>query len=196
MNKQLIISFDDIRESCDRWEAFEKLFQEFPEIKVTFFVITEKSESEFFKKIKTKNTELVFHSFEHSGHWLDWTVEKAKEWLLKYQNFGFEKGFKAPGWRLTDNIRIACKELGFWLCSSPTIPVNTKQYWYTYPQEGFREYDNYVEFYDHVEHQHYDGKQWIKDENVFFENLEKLKQYCRQNKIDFKFITEVLKTNE
>jgi len=33
MNKQFIISFDDIRESCDQWKDFEKLFQEFPEIK-------------------------------------------------------------------------------------------------------------------------------------------------------------------
>lgn len=195
MNNDLIISYDDLHEGNDHWDEFEKLHQEFPDLKITFFVITGPCSDEFLRKIKQSWTQLVFHSWEHSGHWLNWSIEEAKEWLLKFQKYGFERGFKAPGWRLTPNIIQACKDLDFWICSASAIPVDTKQFWYTYDKEGFREYKDYAEYYDHVQHQHYDGEKWIKDENVFFENLEKLKKYCRENKPKFKFITEVLKTN-
>lgn len=196
MNKDLIVSYDDIYEGNDNWEEFEKLHQEFPELKITFFVITGGCSEEFLKKIKQSWSQLVFHSWEHSGHWQKWSVEETKEWLLKYQSLGFEKGFKAPGWKITENIIKACQELDFWICTPQTIPVNVKQFWYTYPKEGLREYDKYDEFYDHIQHQHYDGAKWIEDKNVFFENLNKLKEYCRNNESSFKFISEVLKTND
>lgn len=194
--KQLIISYDDLFEGNDHWEEFEKVYQVFPDLKVTFFVITGQCSEKFLKRIKQPWSQLVFHSWEHSGHWLNWSKEITKEFLLEFHNiYGFEKGFKAPGWRLTPDIIDACKELDYWICSASTIPVDTKQCWYTYPKEGLREYKDYTEFYDHIQHQHHDGKEWVKDENVFFENLEILKQYCRKNQVMFKFITEVLKTN-
>lgn len=191
MKKDIVISYDDLYEGNDRWEEFEKLHDEFPDIKITFFVITGHCSDEFLRKIKQPWTQLVFHSWEHSGHWLKWSVEETKEWLLKFQAYGFEKGFKAPGWRLTDNIRQACKELGFWICSASSVPVEGR-HWYTYDKEGFREYPDYTEYYDHIQHQHYDGKEWIVDAHVFDENMTALKTFLRENPRTFKFITEKL----
>jgi len=194
MKKNLIISYDDLGENNDHWEEFEKFAEKFPDLKITFFVITGQSNEEYFKKIKQSWSQLVFHSWEHSGHWLKWTKNEAKEQLMKYQKYGFEKGFKAPGWRLTDNIKEACKELDFWICTPSTIPVETK-YWYTDPKKGLRDYKDYAEFYDHVEHRHYDIKEekWYEDPHIFKENLEKLKKYCIENKPEFKFVSEMLK---
>ena len=165
MHKKLIISYDDLWEGNDNWEEFEKFAEEFPELKITFFVITGSCSKEFLKKIKQPWSQLVFHSWEHSGHWKHWSIEETKKWLTKFQKYGFEKGFKAPAWKITDNIQEACKELNYWICSCPTIPVNTKQYWYTNPSEGMNEYDDYTEYYDHIQHKHYDGKKWI---NIHF----------------------------
>jgi len=193
MNKKLIISFDDLWEGNDRWEEFEKLHQEFPDLKITFFVITGRCSDEFLRKVNQSWTELVFHGTEHSGGWLHWSKEETIKHLRNFnENYGFVKGFKAPGWKLTPNIIEACRELNFWICSTPTIPVPVR-HWYTYPQEGLRFYSDYVEFYDHIQHRHYDGQKWIEDENVFLENLEKLKEYCRSNKPDYKFISEMVK---
>ncbi len=109
-----------------------------------------------------------------------------------HNEYDFEKGFKAPGWRITDEIIDACNELDFWICTPPTMPLKVKKVWYTYPKEGLREYDGYTEFYDHIQHQHHDGKDWIEDEDVFFKNLEILKKYCSTNVFDYKFISEVI----
>jgi hypothetical protein len=192
--KYLVVSYDDLYEGNDNWSEFEKLHAEFPNLKITFFVITGNCSDEFLKKVKQSWTQLVFHSFEHSGNWLHWTVNEAKEWLLKYQKYGFEQGFKAPGWRITDNIIKACQELNFWICTAPTVPVDIKKYWHTYPSEGFSYYTDHDEFYDHIQHKHFENDVRVEDPDIFFKNLDILKQYLSQNTIESKFISEVLQT--
>ena len=185
MNKEIIISFDDIYEGNDRWEEFEKLHIEFPDIKITFFVITGNCSDKFLKKIKKPWTQLVFHSFEHSGNWLQWSIEETKEWLLKFQKFGFEKGFKAPAYKWKEAHIKACDELGFWICSSPTVSVKAKQYWYTYPSDKIQEYHDreYDEYYVHIQ------------QVYFIDCLEKLKIFLREKRPIYKFISEKLITN-
>lgn len=192
--KEIVISYDDVYEGNDEWEEFVKLHEEFPNIKLTFFVITGKCSDEFLKKIKTDWIQLVFHSWEHSGVWLTWTKEEAKEWLLKFQSYGFEKGFKAPGWKLTQNLIDACMELDFWIGSINTIPVPTK-HWYTLTGSCLTEHDGYVEFFDHIQHQVYEKSknEWYEDEKAFHTNLEILKEYCRNNEVSYKFISEVVR---
>ncbi|MCP6720483.1 MAG: hypothetical protein KJI72_04170 [Patescibacteria group bacterium] len=183
MKNKLIISYDDLWEGNDHWEEFEKFAQEFPDLKITFFVITGNCSEEFLKKIKRPWSQLVFHSWEHSGAWQHWTVEETKEWLLKFQEYGFEKGFKAPAYKWSDNHFKACDELDFWTCSSPTVPVRNKKYWYTYPKDGeVMTYDDYYEYYDHLQNKN------------FSECLDKLKKFCTEIKPEFKFISEVVKT--
>jgi hypothetical protein len=50
-SKPLVVSFDDMQEGNDRWTEFLKLRNEFPNFKVTFFVITGNCSEEFFKRI-------------------------------------------------------------------------------------------------------------------------------------------------
>lgn len=185
MRREIVISFDDMYLGNDRWEEFEKLHNEFPEIKITFFVITGNCTDEFLRKIKQSWTQLVFHSFEHSGNWLDWTVEETKGWLLKFQEFDFEKGFKAPAYKWKEAHIKACDELGFWTCSSPTVPVRAKKYWYTYPTDVIRKYPDreYDEYYDHIQ------------QFRFIECLEELKNFLRETKPIYKFISEKIITS-
>jgi hypothetical protein len=194
--KYLIASYDDLYEGNDNWSEFEKLHADFPNLKMTFFVITGNCSDEFLKKVKQPWTQLVFHSFEHSGNWLKWTVDEAKEWLLKFQPYGFEQGFKAPGWRITDNIIKACQDLDFWICTPPTIPVPVRRYWYTYPTEGILNYNDYDEFYDHIQHNHWENDVKVNDPDVFYKQLNELRSYLLKNPdVESKFISEVLHTN-
>ena len=186
MNKKIVISFDDLWEGNDHWEDFERFAEEIPGFKVTFFVITGKCSEEFLRKIKQPWTELVFHCWSHHRKdWLDWSKEEAKEKLTEYQKYGFVNGFKAPHYRITDEICQACDELGFWICSTPTMPVTSKKYWYTYPKDGaIMNYPEYDEYYDHLQNKR------------FTDCLENLKQFCRVYKPDFRFISEMIHTRK
>jgi hypothetical protein len=185
MNKELIISFDDLGLKNERWEEFEKLFKEFPDIKITFFVITDKCSDDFLKNAKQKWNQLCFHSHEHSGEWLHWTKEETKEWLLKFKKYGFEPSFKSPAYKWKEPHIQACDELGYWICSGTCVPVKAKKYWHTNPNEGLVKYPNkeYDEFYDHIQ----------RDE--FFDRLEGLKKFIRETNPTFKFISEKLITS-
>lgn len=185
MSKEIIISFDDLWEGNDHWSDLEMLHELFPSLKVTLFVITGKCSETFLRKIDQSWTELVFHSFEHSGNWLHWTVEETKEWLLKFEEYHFAKGFKAPAYKWKENHIKACDELGFWICSSPSVPVRAKQYWYTNAQEGLTFYPNreYDEYYDHFQN------------SSFLKNIETLKEYLNKTKPTYKFISEKVITS-
>lgn len=180
MSKELIISFDDLFEGNDNWETFEKLYQEFPDIKITFFVITGPCSEEYLKKLKRPWNELVFHSWEHSGHWLDWDVEKAKEWMQKNRQYDFEPGFKAPAYKYRAPMIQAANELDYWICSGSTVPIVAKRYWHTHPRPGVFTYPDkmYDEYYDHIQCEE------------FFKNIEELRQYIIKEKPVFKFISE------
>ena len=183
--KEIIISFDDMWLGNDRWESFEKLHTEFPELKVTLFVITGKCTDEFLRKIKQPWTELVFHSFEHSGNWLKWTVDETKEWLLKFQEFGFEKGFKAPAYKWKETHIQACDDLGYWICSGTTVPIQATRYWHTNPGAGLTIYKDkeYDEYYDHTQEEEFENRLTI------------LKKHLRDTKPVYKFVSEKVITN-
>jgi hypothetical protein len=106
--------------------------------------------------------------------------------MSKYVNekYGFVPGFKAPGWKKTEAIEKACTELGYWMCSCPAVKVNVPNCWYTHPREGITEYKDYTEYYAHTQNFDLDN------------NIEELKEYCRRNNPEFKFISEMVHSNE
>jgi hypothetical protein len=185
MSRELVISFDDYWEGNSRTEELESLYKEFPDIKITLFVITGKCSEEFLKNAKNKNTQLCYHSHEHAGEWLNWTKERTKELLLDCQKLGFEQGLKVPAYKWKEPHIKACDELGYWICSGSTVPVTAKKYWHTSPYEGLTKYPNkeYDEYYDHFQREE------------FCQRLEELKQFIRETRPTFKFISEKIITN-
>ncbi len=179
--KNIIVSFDDIYKNHDRWEEFKKIKEEIPEFKVTLFVIT-RDDKEYWDSLKTDWTELVFHSYEHSGEWLNWSVEEAEKQLKYYNELGFAKGFKAPGWHMTENICKAINNLDFWVCTCKNQKYIFKDKWITQAQR-FKIYDNYAELWGHAQDVDFDIK------------IQRLKDYYKVNKGTFRFISEVINTN-
>jgi len=182
-NRKIVISFDDMWKGNDRWNVFEDLHNKYPNFKVTFFVNPGQCSDEFLKMIKRDWTELVYHAENHTGSHMSWSKEEAKERLLKnHIEYGFVKGFKAPGWKITQNIIDACKELDFWIASLNTVILNHKKIFYTrYKKgEGLSLHKDYTEYYGHM--QSYN----------FNENIKELDEYCLNNKLDFKFVSEMI----
>jgi len=179
----IVISFDDMWEGNDRWNDFINLHKKIPNIKITFFVNPSQCSIEFLKKINQSWIELVYHAENHSGGHKKWSKEEAKERLLKYvKEFNFAKGFKAPGWKITQNIIDGCKELDFWIASINTIPIEYNKVFYTYYKkgEGLSHHEKYSEYYGHL--QSYN----------FIENLKELKEYCTKKDLNFKFVSEMI----
>ena len=185
MSKEIIISFDDLWTGNDHWEEFERLYKEFPDIKITFFVITGNCSEEFLYAIKQPWSELVFHSYEHSGDWQFWSIEDTKKYLLDTQKWGFVKGFKTPANKWSAEHVKACDEIDYWICASTSVPVEAKRYWHSPANEGLTKYahKDYDEYYDHLQNKE------------FFSNLEILKNYLRETKPIYKFISEKVITN-
>jgi hypothetical protein len=194
--KPIIASFDDFCDENNRWDEILEVKKAIPELKVTLFAISGKCSPELLEKSKQDWVELAFHSLYHdftrTDDWLNWDKEEAKKVLTEVQQYGFVKGIKFPQWRFTIPCLDACKELGFWICLPISYPslnyLNLEvkkrltKFWVTI-QEGFSEYDDYFEFWYHT----------YSDELPM--GLNKLKEYCKENKVLFKFMSEVVSEN-
>lgn len=196
--KPIIISFDDIADKWHydisrRWELLLQIKKEIPELKVTFFTIYGCCSDKFLKDINQDWIELAFHSkyhdLERQDDWVNWDKERAKEELLKSQKLGLIKGLKGPHWKLTIPLLEACKEMGYWICiplyypgsglGNPEIKKRLNKFWIT-KNNGWTEYPNYIELWAHP----YD--------NIYYRSLEKLREYVKTNKVEYKFMSEVV----
>jgi len=181
----IIVQYDDIYKGNDKIEVFDAIHNVVPDFKVTFFVIMHDFVTkEYLDSLKRDWIEFVYHADEHHGDWLKWDKETAKKNILKCQEYGFAKGFKAPGWKLTRPIIEACNELDYWCCICGTEPIlkeiKPNKAWVT-RHLGFNVYNDYTEMYGHIQ------------ENDFLTNISKLKEYIRVNKCEFKYISEIIK---
>jgi len=179
--KPIIISLDDVSLRYGGWEEIKEFHKRNPKSKFTLFVIPKGNDEEYLKEINKPWAELVFHG-GHSGGSLRWDKEETKKYFLEYQKYGFAKGFKAPGWRLTDAHVGVCRELDFWICHyfDGILRNENIEYWITKPpwDKDLRIYDNYVEYFSHVQY-------WDR-------SIDKLESFVRDNEVEYKFISEAI----
>jgi hypothetical protein len=182
MNKKLIIvSMDDFWEGNDHWDTFVELKRKFPKFKATFFTNPGQCSDEFLKKAQVSWIDLAYHCQNHSGGYKNWTKEEAKEYLQKYHDeYNFGKGFKAPGWKITNELIEACRELNFWIASINTIRLEYDKMFYTHykKREGLNFLQDYTEYYGHFQSYNFE------------ENIKELDSFCSENDPDFLFINE------
>ena len=119
----MIVDFDDFGEDCvisdqcqtrDCRKELEKLKEINPNFKVTLFAVPAKMTEELYGWAhKNKDwVELVQHGYFHNSNY---ECEKmTKEECLDILRARF-KGFKAPGWQISDGCYEAIKESGMWI---------------------------------------------------------------------------------
>ena len=89
-----------------------------PEFKVTLFTIPGLCSQSFIDTWKAKSwVDLVPHGWHHSTsrECEHWTYEESIEYLEKIEPMGMTKGFKAPGWLISNGMYRALLERGYWV---------------------------------------------------------------------------------
>ena len=117
----VIVDFDDFYDDYNR-NALNYLFwikAKYPKFKCTLFAIPGKMSREFINLIKPLDwLQFAIHGWQHETNFevRDWSNYQCNLYLDKAMEMDiFVKGFKAPGWEMTDIMRSVLEERGFWL---------------------------------------------------------------------------------
>lgn len=119
----ILFDLDDF-DSSERSDAdFQRLVQlkeEFPTLKVTLFTIPEGTSKLSWLTMARHSDwiDLVQHGWHHRTNYecLSWTKADCKAALRRGREMGFTtKGFKAPGWQISDGCYEALAEEGYWV---------------------------------------------------------------------------------
>lgn len=112
------VDADDFCEENSQEEILEAIHAANPSFKITLFVIPFLCSPQFIRKWQRKSwVELVPHGLLHPDprECENWSYEKSKEYLKTIEPIGLVKGFKAPGWQISDGMYRALLEEGYWV---------------------------------------------------------------------------------
>jgi len=115
---QYIVDADDFCEDNHGLQDLMFIKSQIPNFKITLFTIPGRCSKKFLNKIKKLDwIDMVPHGWLHPDSYecLEWTYEQSKEYLKKIKPLGLTKGFKAPGWQISDGMYKALKEEGYWV---------------------------------------------------------------------------------
>lgn len=118
-----IVDLDDF---CDDERSLEslillnKLKEELPTFKATLFTIPARSPIGFISVMKDTRPwlDLVCHGWQHATNreCQTWDMDKCLHSLESAHDIGLTtKGFKAPGWQISDGCYAALEVLGYWV---------------------------------------------------------------------------------
>jgi len=113
-----IIDVDDFHEDNQGMKYLKAFKNKFSNFKVNLFTIIGKCSPEFIKEIKDIDwIDMIPHGWMHdtSRECEDWSYEVSKAYLDRIGEFGLTKGFKAPGWQISDGMYKALLEKGYWV---------------------------------------------------------------------------------
>lgn len=125
----IVFDLDDMasKHSWNAWEDLVKLREMFPKFKVTLFTIPGETTLEDALFWSSHDwVELAVHGFSHRlekevSPWEcdQWTYEEAISFLSFMEHFypkgTYVKGFKAPGWKISDGLLKALKDFDWWV---------------------------------------------------------------------------------
>lgn len=127
----MVIDFDDfgcnhvISDACQSHDCREKLDALHyinPAFKVTLFAIPGEMTAELAEWCKANEgwVELAVHGFYHTDNWecekmtYDWFDKQIKFFQPMLDRY-FVKGFKAPGWQISDDVYRWLSDHGWWV---------------------------------------------------------------------------------
>lgn len=113
-----ICDFDDFCQGNDQLRILKQIKQEIPNFKATLFTIPGRCSDSWFSEMKKLNwIDMVPHGFLHPTprECEDWDYAQSKHYLKSIEQFGLTKGFKAPGWQISDGMYQALLEEGYWV---------------------------------------------------------------------------------
>lgn len=136
----LIVDADDYCEDARSMESLrilDELRAQIPTFCATLFTIPGRCSVAFIEWVKETRTwlDLVPHGWHHNSNYecLIWTMHQCSEALKESRNRGLTtRGFKAPGWQISDACYEALVREGYWCadqgCNDHRRPQGLKAY--------------------------------------------------------------------
>jgi peptidoglycan/xylan/chitin deacetylase (PgdA/CDA1 family) len=189
---KVIVNFDDFSEDYVTHTTFQALWdlkEIYPDFKCTMFVIPERSANYWADRINRTYPwiELAIHGSSHvnKDEWLGKNTARALDKVRKYYKRGyFVKGFKAPWWRISEEIYNALREYGFWVATNQdnkfVKPLDTLNYTYDLGKTIYADacylHDGFYRWHGHIQNG-YNGletrlnimeKMWNRNSKFYF----------------------------
>jgi hypothetical protein len=113
-----IVDADDFCESNTEMDVLLKIKEVVPEFKITLFTIVGLCSGRFFAEMSQLDwIDLVPHGLyhPHPRECENWAYIRCCRYLDLVDIVGITKGFKAPGWQISDGMYEALLERGYWV---------------------------------------------------------------------------------
>jgi hypothetical protein len=114
----IFLDLDDFAEDNTRWDMLSWLRSQIPEFKVTLFTIPGLCSQDFIERTQLVEwVDLVPHGWMHTTprECEKWTYEQTAEYLSRLEPLCMTRGWKAPGWQISDGTYRALLERGYWV---------------------------------------------------------------------------------
>ena len=129
----MIIHADDFHEANAPLDLLAHLHNE-TEMKFNLFTIPGLCSRAFIEKVKAIDyIDMIPHGWLHPTprECEKWTYNESFSYLWKINDLGLTKGFKAPGWQISDGMYRALLDFGYWVADQhyndhrrpPELPV-------------------------------------------------------------------------
>jgi len=117
-NRDLIVDIDDFCEDNHKLDLLFKIRGSIPNLKVNVFTILGRCSDPFIAYVKTLDwIDMIPHGWMHRDAYecKAWTLQEAKDYFEKIEKYNLTRGFKAPGWQISDETYIAAQQYGYWV---------------------------------------------------------------------------------
>lgn len=117
-----IVDADDFCEENHDLERLMHIKSKVPNFKITLFTIPGLCSKKFLKEIKKLDwIDMVPHGWLHPTplEAQNWSYKESLDYLERIEPLGLTKGFKAPGWQISDGMYKALQEKGYWVADQP-----------------------------------------------------------------------------
>lgn len=116
----IILDLDDFHQNNNDILALNRLKELIPNLKVNLFTVVGLSHPDFIAYHRKNYPWMDFipHGWFHttSREAENWTYEESVDYLYTVEQIdGYTKGFKAPGWQVSDGTLRALSEKGWWV---------------------------------------------------------------------------------
>lgn len=114
----IFLDLDDFCEDNSKLDALYALKKEIPQLKVNLFTIPARCSCTFIEDMKSLDwVDMIPHGFLHTSsiECAGWDYLKSKTYLLFIERLNLTKGFKAPGWQISDGMYKALLEKNYFV---------------------------------------------------------------------------------
>lgn len=117
-NQDIFFDADDFSEENTGWELLRYIKRHIPDFRANLFTVLGKCSDDFIKDIKKIDwIDMIPHGWMHETplECKEWSYNQSIEYLDRIACYNITKGFKAPGWQISDGMYQALLEKDYWV---------------------------------------------------------------------------------